>query len=979
MEQLPTGTVVFLFTDIEGSSRLWEADAEAMRRAVARHDELLRTAIESNGGVVFKTVGDGFRAAFSSPRAAIAAAVRAQQDIGREDWPASVPIRVRIAVNCGAADFRDGDYFGPTLNRCARIEDLTHGGQVLISQSCYALTRDDLPEGVSLEYLGECALRDLSRPEPVYQLEHASLASRFPPPRTLDRLPTNLPIRLTRFIGRESELDVVGRLVRESRLVTLVGAGGTGKTRLALQAAADVMVHWPDGAWLVDLAPLAEPDQVYPAVAAVLGIREEQGRPTAGAVIDALRRRNLLLILDNCEHLIAECARMADDILTSCAGVTMLATSREALGIAGESCFRVPPLTTPPSTNGGAAVDLAQYEAVQLFVDRAQEVATGFELRDDNMAAIAEICSRLDGIPLALELAAARLAGLSANQVAQRLDQRFQLLTGGSRVALPRQQTLRAAVDWSYDLLDVRERTVLARLSVFASGCTLEAAESVCAGGAVARDDVMDLVLQLAGKSMVSVARGQHGTRYNLTQTMRDYAAEKLLQSGEVEAVRSRHLEHFAREVDSAERLPDGPELATRLDRLDAEYDNVTAALRWAALRGDATAGLRIAVGMTRYWLIRGHWSEGRAQLERAWGDVTESVSPMLRAEALDAKGSLAWRQGDTEVAKACYAEALEASRDLGDDRGIAVALNGLANIAYGVGDLDRAVPLYEESLAHARAAGDTVFVGGVLGNLGNVALRRGRLDEARARHEESLSIRRRMGDLRGAASALVNLGNVSFYRGDAEYARQCHEESLAIRRGLGDMSGMATSLLNLGTTVSALGDKDRARSLARESLAINRSLHDPVGTAFSLCNLAEAELDIGEVGQASSHLAESLRVASDSRDPRIVGPALTSLARVALERGDHRLAARFVAAAEVQAAGAGAPTAPAVRTVAIEILAACREVLSPDELAEVSDADSAMSLDEAVRTADKLADLQRRSAADAAGAAETGGHDGAS
>lgn len=478
---LPTGTVTFLFTDIEGSSKLWDAHPEQMQATVARHDQILREAIAGHNGITFKTVGDAFCVSFSVAADALDTALRAQRALFAEPWPEDVGIRVRMALHTGTADERDGDYFGPALNRVARLLAAGHGGQTLVSQTVRDLTLDTLPPDAALRDLGAKRLRDLQRPEQVFQLLHPDLPSEFAPLRTLDVLPNNLPRQVTSFVGREREIAEVRRLLGTTRLLTLTGSGGAGKTRLSLQVAADLLDEYADGVWLTELASLSGPALVPQSVASALGVREEPGRALVETLTDWLKSRTLLLLLDNCEHLLTACAQLADTLLKACPNLHILASSREGLGIAGETTYRIPSLSLPDAKEAATPESLSQYESVRLFIERAVAASPSFQVTNQNAPAVAQLCVRLDGIPLAIELAAARIRALSVDQIAQRLNDRFRLLTGGSRTALPRQQTLRALIDWSYDLLSDEEKTLLRRLSVFAGGWTLEAAEAVCA------------------------------------------------------------------------------------------------------------------------------------------------------------------------------------------------------------------------------------------------------------------------------------------------------------------------------------------------------------------------------------------------------------------------------------------------------------------------------------------------------------------
>lgn len=476
----PAGTLTFLFTDIEGSTKLWEADPEGMSTVLARHDALMRAAIEASNGAVFKTIGDAFCAAFATAPEALSAVLNAQLAIVEEPWPSEIPLRVRMSLHTGAVEQRDGDYFGPPLNRTARLLSTGHGGQVLLSQTTYELVRDSLPPDVSLRDLGSHRLKDLARPEQVYQLVHPKLPSTFSPIRSLSSYSNNLPQQLTSFIGREREIADLEELLSKTRLLTLTGSGGSGKSRLSLQVAADSLDDFPDGAWFVELASLSDPGLIPQTIASVLGLKEQSDRPMVQTITQSLKDKRLLLILDNCEHLLDTTAEIAEALIRQCLGVKILASSREALSIAGEQAYRVPSLSLPDPKQQQTPESLSQYESVRLFIDRALLSRADFQVTNRSAPALASICTRLDGIPLAIELAAARVRSLSLEEIDDRLGQRFRLLTGGSRTALPRQQTLRSLIDWSYDLLSDQEKLLLQRLSVFSGGWTLESAEAVC-------------------------------------------------------------------------------------------------------------------------------------------------------------------------------------------------------------------------------------------------------------------------------------------------------------------------------------------------------------------------------------------------------------------------------------------------------------------------------------------------------------------
>lgn len=597
---LPTGTVTFLFTDIQGSTALWEADPDAMRSALARHDALLSRAIAAHGGQVFKTIGDAFCAAFAVVPEALSAALTIQQDLLAESWATATPIRIRIALHTAEVEEQSGDYFGPEVNRVARLLAVGHGGQTILSASARLGVGETLPESVSLRDLGLHRLKDLNRPEQVYQLCHPNLPDDAPPLRSLDnpKLPNNLPSQPTSFIGREREVSEVKSLLTRTRLLTLTGSGGCGKTRLALQAAAELLEGTGDGVWLAELAPLTDPDLVVQTVARVFGVREAPGELILTTLVQELREKHLLLLLDNCEHVLNACARLADTLLRQCPGVALLVTSREALNIPGEMAYRVPSLALPELQTTQTPETLNRYAAARLFIERARSHQPAFQVSATNASALASLCVHLDGIPLALELAAARVKSLAVEEIAGRLDQRFRLLTGGSRTALPRHQTLRSLIDWSYDLLTPSEKTLLQRLSVFAGGWPLDAAEKICSGERLEDWEVLDALTSLVDKSLVSVEEQERSTRYRLLETVRQYAQERLRESENPERLRDSHARYF--EAYAAGATDPSP-----------EYENIRGALETLRIYTEGGERLQcLCLSLTPYWLRGSRYSE---------------------------------------------------------------------------------------------------------------------------------------------------------------------------------------------------------------------------------------------------------------------------------------------------------------------------------------------------------------------------------
>ena len=842
MRDFSMGTVTFLLTDIEGSTRLWEQHPEGMRAALERHDALSVPIIEEHGGLLVKKRGEGDSVFAVFPRAtdAVAAACEFQRRLYALEWPEGATLRVRMALHTGEAGthwvMRDGDYAGPALNRCARLRAVAYGGQVLMSEVTQGLVRDDLPPEADLKALGSHRLRDLHRPEQIFQLVCPGTPAEFPPLRSLDVLPNNLPQSVTSFIGRERELADVKELLERATLLTLTGAGGTGKTRLSLQVAADVLDHYPDGVWLVELAPLTEPALVPEAVATVLGVKEEAGQTLLQRIVHHLASKRLLLLLDNCEHLIGACASVATAILRGCPTVQVLASSREALGIAGEMTYRVPSLSLPDPRRLPSLERLAQFEAVRLFIDRAVFSQPNFNVTNTNAPAVASICHRLDGIPLAIELAAARVKALPVEQLARRLDDRFRLLTGGSRTALPRQQTLRALIDWSFDLLSPEERVLLRRLSVFAGGFTLDAAEAICCddGGV----DVLDLLTALVDKSLVAFE--DEDARYRMLQTVRQYARERLIEAGEDEVVRDRHLEFYLRfALDNEPKLA-GPDQAEWLDRLEVEHDNFRAALEWSQERtAGSEPGLRLAGTLLWFWVVHCHWREGSAWLD-ALLQRNHDSQPAIRARALMAAGWLAMDLRRHEEARTHFEGSRALYEQLKDDAGVADVLHGLGFLAVREGDYSAAAPLYERSLNLRQQMNDQQQVAWSLAHMARLAHLQGDLSLARTHRERSLRLARRLGDLRLIGDGLEHLASIARVEGNAAAARPLYEESVGIYRELEQSTALAWSLLGLGNATASLQDDAAAFSAYQEGLNIFREMEHRVGVAFALERMAE-------------------------------------------------------------------------------------------------------------------------------------------
>ena len=804
----PTGTITFLFTDIEGSTRLWEKYPEVMSRALERHDALLREVIACHNGHIFKTIGDAFCVAFSTASAALQAALDGQCALTAEPWPQETPLKVRMALYAGEAQNREDDYFGQPLNRVTRLLSASHGGQVLLSHTTQALIGDNLPESASLRDLGLHQLKDLVYPENIYQLRHPTLPDNFPPIKSLSTHPNNLPQQLTSFIGREKELAEIKSLLRGTRVLSLTGSGGSGKTRLSLQVAADSLEIYPDGVWLVELAPLSDPAFIPRTLAEVLGVREAVGETTTQALARTLREKRLLLVLDNCEHVLDAIAALVTALIRVCPHLTVLASSREAIGISGESVYRVPSLSLPSPTTAHTAESLSHFEAVRLFIDRAVAAKEDFSVTNESAPALASICFRLDGIPLAIELAAARVRALPLEQLEQRLSNCFRVLSGGSRTALPRQQTLRALIDWSYDLLSAQEKALLCRLAVFSGGWTLESSEAVCSREPIEEWEVLDLLTSLVDKSLVIYEERQGTARYRLLETVRQYARERLLDSGAGEATRARHRDYFLAFAQEAGTKLVGPTQTHWMQQLEREHDNLRTALEFCLSEpASVPLGQTLAGALWKFWWNRGHLTEGREWYERTLAQEGGEAPTQARAAALHGASVLAGAQTDYAAAERYGQQSLELRRALDDKRGMSASLNSLGNSAFFQADYATAQRYHEASLALKRELGDKSGISISLNNLGNIAHQRGDLAEALRYHEESLALKQELGDKNGVASSLLNLGNIAQRQSNNEAARAYFQQSLRTRQELEDRFNVIICLESLANL--ALDEKN--------------------------------------------------------------------------------------------------------------------------------------------------------------------------
>jgi predicted ATPase/class 3 adenylate cyclase len=893
MPSPPTGTVTFLFTDIEGSTTLWERHPNVMKVALARHDSVMRDVIGHHSGFVFKTVGDAFCAAFPTASDALAAVTAAQRILQAEDWK-ETPIKVRMGLHTGTAEEHDGDYFGPTVNRVARIMSVAYGEQILLSTATAELVRDQIPRGLILREMGEHRLKGLINPERLWQVVAPGLRQDFPALQSLNAIPNNLPLRTTSFLGRDQDVTSVRELLETTNLLTLVGAGGIGKTSLSLQVAAAVLDKYKDGAWFVELAPISDAGLVQIAVADALGLREEPGRPLITTILDFLRTRRMLIVLDNCEHVIEACASFAAAVLRACRDTRILASSREPLAVNGELTWSVPSLPTPDPKAHATVQQLNTFAAVRLFVERAKFAHASFAVTDENAPAVVHICWQLDGIPLAIELAASRVKAMRVEQIAERLSDRFRLLTGGSRTALPRHQTLRSTIDWSHSLLPDAERILLRRLSVFAGGWTMEAAEAVCAGNGIESLEVFDALTRLVGKSLVVLDEGAAESRYKMFETIKQYGHEKLLEANDIELVSDQHLQHFMSVAESLEPHFFHPDQISWYAKADIELDNMRAALEWSVATKKIEFGLRLVAALHRYWVARVYWMEANGWFGRllaicdpgnpsplhakalfVCGHITYYYDPAagqrFGEESLRMARSLDYKQGIVnalwllgwaytpkldESADPFFAESIKLAREIDYAWGAmhAYAWCGVYKIC--IGNYEAAKPLFQASKVEAKKlGGDAALLGRCDGNLGLIALLEDDFPTAKSYLDQSLALQKGANNKNGIAESLWLQGRLSLRQGDHQQAVKHFRESLRLYQIYPNSLWVTRGLAYLAITYVAHGEYSRAAKVVgalSEKTEISPSLKAQLG---SLAAISEYE---GALIQLKSKIAKA-------------------------------------------------------------------------------------------------------------------------
>jgi predicted ATPase/class 3 adenylate cyclase len=946
MTSEPTGTVTFLFTDIENSTQLAREHPESWDETQARHHAIMREAIESNHGFVFQIIGDAFCAAFHKVGDAVKAAVKAQQDLQGEPWD-EVNIYVRMGIHTGEAELVGNNYRGyTTLSFVQRLMSVGHGGQILVSNTAENLLREGLSGQINLRDMGVQKFAGVPSPVRIFQVIVPHLPIEFPPLRTLDNLPNNLPAQLTSFVGRAKQLTDVKRLLNTARMLTLLGPGGTGKTRLSIQAASEMLDQYPDGVWFVELAPILDPLLVPHTTAVAIGLRSEPQRPVIDMLCDYLHEKKILIVLDNCEHLVDACARMADRILHTALDTRILASSREALGIGGEATYRVPSLELPDISNLPTVESLSQYEAVKLFIDRAMSAVPTFTVTNSNAPAVAQVCHRLDGIPLAIELAAAKLRVLSVEQIAKRLDDRFRLLTGGSRTALERHQTLRAAIDWSYKLLSDAEQVLFQRLSVFVGGWRLEAAESVCEGGGIHSEDVLNLLEQLVNKSLVITEEMRQEARYHMLETIRQYAREKLFESGDSEAIRDRHLAYFVKLVEQAEPELYRADQAFWFNKLDEELDNLRLALTWA-LATDVASGLGLASIPWRFWQRRDYLEAGdwvHQLLERY------PKFDSLRAHTLIVYSKYLWRCGNFAEALKIVEQAFQLARALSDRQNEALSLLFLGRYMF-VHD-HAGIPQLEQSLALYRTLEDKIGQATASSWLGHAYNEREYRERADPLLVESLKLHRELGNLYGIAECLDNLATHAMWVGEFSSSLTWLEEARALYREIGEESGEAEVLISLGDLAYWKGEYQQARSYFEQAL----KLDEKTGGAWVYWErvlMAYPILRQGDIAQAKEMFQAGIQ--QFQNDVTVLNYTIQGLASLYVSQKQFERAARLFAWADASRERIGDRRPPVEQKSVDRDLATISANLKQAEFIRFSTEGRAMTVEQAIALALEL------------------------
>ena len=887
MITIPSGTVTFLFTDIEGSTKLAQQYPDAMPALLARHHDMLNRSIQTHNGYVFQVVGDSFAAAFHNAGDALNAALDAQRYLHNEAW-SPAPIKVRMGIHTGTAQLdEEGQYSGyTTLALTQRIMSAGHGGQVLVSHATQQLIRAGLPNGSTLRDMGEHRLKDLIHPENLYQLVVPNLPVDFPPLKTLNAYRHNLPTQLTSFIGRENEIYGIKKLIAEHRVVTLTGSGGAGKTRLSLQVGAECLEQFTNGVWFVELAALTDPALITSAVMSAIGLREKDS--DMKTLTSHIGNQSLLLILDNCEHLIEDCARLVESLIQLCPKLHVLASSREAFGIAGEQPYRVPSLAFPDPRHLPPLDEIAECECVQLFIERVQTYDPSFLLTEKNASSVAQICSRLDGMPLAIELAAARVKVMSVEQLASRLGDVFNLLTSGSRTALPRQQTLRALIEWSYDLLSDSEKSLFRRLAAFSGGWSLDAAEVIFSveGGAAVLDDLARLV----DKSLINKEELDGEVRFHMLETIRQYAEFKMFAAEEVDEVKNRHRDWFMQLAETAEpKLRTGEQLVW-LNQLETEHDNLRAAIKWSIEQKHVEQALRIPSALVYFWEIHGHGEEGRNWFKQAL-EMDEDAKKKYPFAWANAVHGIAIHSAYTPQFQTYHAEmeeVLKIFRAYGDDFRVGHTLYHLAYFPHFVGELDTAKARYEESLGVYKKISNEWGMGECLHCIAHIEEVQGNSEKAHALYNQSLEELQPIGDRFSLFHPVGDTALIALNKGELNTAKTILEDSIQAFEELKNLEWTSISINRLTEVLYEQGEYENARKVNQRNLDVQRETNNLDQLSWSIELKGRIELAEGNLASAHQLLDEALAISEKTNNQFSVGFLQTALGLIDCYEGNY-------------------------------------------------------------------------------------------
>lgn len=884
MDNRPTGNVTFLFTDIVGSTRLAQQYSDTYNEILKKHDSILDKIIADHNGHVFKKIGDAYCVSFHNPNDALAAAHEIQKKLEEHDWN-EIELRIRIGIHSGDAEFLNNDYIGYiTLSRVNRIMSVANGGQILVTQEIYDSALEAPPPGISFRDLGERRLKDIILPEHIYQVLADDLQSDFPPLKSLDVRPNNLPIQITKFIGREKELTTIKNLLSNTRKLTIFGPGGTGKTRLAVKVASDIIDEFENGVWFIELSSIKDPDLVEKEISLTLNLKEEGDKETIDSLIEYLKSKQILLILDNSEHLIEKCASLAHTLLQACPKLKIISTSRESFNIAGETIYRVPPLSTPSSLKKLTAKTIEQYESARLFIDRATAIKHDFKVTDENVNALAELCRRLDGIPFAIELAATRVNILPVEKILDRLNDRFKLLSRGSSTALPRHQTLRAMIDWSYDLLNEHEKILLQRLSIFMGGWTLEAAEMICSDEIIDEYEVLDILTSLESKSLINVNEQSGNIRYNMLETIKQYSLEKFTDKSPTQA---KYFEFFMKLSDLQEQRSKGIEQTAWVRLVDDDFDNMRAAIQIAFDTNPENA-YKIIPLIGSYWLIKGYFREGLQACLKALENKTVE-DKKLRARVLLTAAEMCFGLGDLADLQTFADESLALSREINDKEGIAASLIQLGNVNYTNVKIEESKKYYDEALAISNEIGSQTYKAKSLSNLSFIVDDEN--NTALNMMEEALKIYRSLKDTYNVAFVLAVLGRFELLKKNLDRANIFSEESLAISRENDDQYLISINLINLARIYSEKNDFAKAEYSLEDSLKIIREYGYTLNLHPALISLAEIHHSKGDIDKSIATYKEYLEGSSKSGGNFFLKRAFIGLAGNYVLKEDYKQA----------------------------------------------------------------------------------------